>query len=537
MTIPQGHDPVGAAAAFVHDHERRFRPLSIEAASAAWDLATSGLPEHGERKTALEVEIRRLFADLGAYTRVNSFDRLLRDRTDLDPLLHRQIHVLKLAYLEGQIDDTTLTERVALETEIENEFNTHRGTLRGQPADDNEIRRVLLDESDPELRRDAWLASKEIGGRVAERLKRLVRIRNASAQRLGFRDYRSLALGVNEIGEPWLDGFLADMDERTREPFQAFKRDLDADLARRFGVAESELRPWHYLDPFFQEPPEDPAARLDPGFKQVDLVAASLATFRALGLAVDESVKRSDLVSRPGKCQHAFCMAVDRERDVRVLANVEPNAFWAGTLLHEFGHAAYDLYVDPALPFLLRCPAHPLTTEAVAMLVGRLLYDPEWLAADAGFEPGRLRELEPALARTRRIARLVLARWCLTVIHFERELYANPDADLNSRWWDLVETYQEVRRPPGRNAPDWAAKIHLSTHPIYYQNYLIGENLAAQLAETIHKRTGRGLVGNAGAGHFLLHHVFRPGASVPWDVLVQRATGRALDPDVYLTDF
>lgn len=537
MTEKRVHDPIGAAAAFVHDHERRFRPLYLEAASAAWDLATTGLPEHAERKTAAEVEIGRIFADLGAYTRVNSFDRLLREHPEVDPLLRRQIHLLRLAYLEGQIDDTTLAERVALETELESEFNRHRGRLRGTEVDDNELRRVLLEEDDGALRRDAWLASKEVGAHVAERLERLVRIRNAAARRLGFRDHRALALAVGEIDEEWLDGFLRELDERTREPYREMKRVLDATLARRFGVSEGSLAPWHYLDPFFQEPPVFDGARLDPGFHGVDLVAASLATFRAIGLPVDEALKASDLEPRPGKSQHAFCIQIDRERDVRVLANVESVAYWAGTMLHELGHAAYDLYVDPALPFMLRCPAHPLTTEAVALLMGRLVFSPEWLESDAGFEPERVAALEQPLRDTRRTARLVFARWCLTVIDFERALYADPDADLDARWWDGVERFQEVRRPAGRSAPDWASKIHLATNPVYYQNYLVGETFAAQLAETIHARTGRGVLANPGAGHFLLHQVFRPGASVPWDELVRRATGRPLDPEVYLTDY
>ena len=40
-------------------------------------------------------------------------------------------------------------------------------------------------------------------------------------------------------------------------------------------------------------------------------------------------------------------------------------------------------------------------------------------------------------------------------------MYGNPDQDLNKLWWDLVEKYQEIRRPEGRDAPDYAAKIHI----------------------------------------------------------------------------
>ena len=69
--------------------------------------------------------------------------------------------------------------------------------------------------------------------------------------------------------------------------------------------------------------------------------------------------------------------------------------------------------------------------------------------------------------------------------NFERGLYADPDADLDTLWWDLVERYQLVHRPDGRHAPDWAAKIHLAAAPVYYQNYLYGELFASQLDATL----------------------------------------------------
>ena len=60
-------------------------------------------------------------------------------------------------------------------------------------------------------------------------------------------------------------------------------------------------------------------------------------------------------------------------------------------------------------------------------------------------------------------------------------MYDNPDQDLNKLWWDLVEKYQLLKRPEGRNEPDWATKIHIATYPCYYHNYLLGEFLAQQL--------------------------------------------------------
>src|SRR5437764_1292571 len=83
--------------------------------------------------------------------------------------------------------------------------------------------------------------------------------------------------------------------------------------------------------------------------------------------------------------------------------------------------------------------------------------------------PGRVDAAAPALADTRRAGLLVFARWVLVMTTFERALYADPDADLDSLWWDLVERHQRIHRPDGRAAPDWAAKIHLAAAPVYYQ--------------------------------------------------------------------
>ena len=145
----------------------------------------------------------------------------------------------------------------------------------------------------------------------------------------------------------------------------------------------------------------------------------------------------------------------------------EANERWADTMLHEFGHAVYDRELDPELPWLLREPAHALTTEGIAMMFGRLVRDPTWLHEIAGLDRATVSELAPRLAAAQRASLLVFARWVLVVTHFERELYADPDADLDTLWWDLVERFQRVRRPVGRHAPDWAAKIHLAVVPVY----------------------------------------------------------------------
>jgi peptidyl-dipeptidase A len=91
-------------------------------------------------------------------------------------------------------------------------------------------------------------------------------------------------------------------------------------------------------------------------------------------------------------------------------------------------------------------------------------------------------------------------------------------------------------RPDGRRAPDWAAKIHIATAPVYYHAYLMGECTASQLARKARDLTGRGLVGNREAGAFLREKFFLPGATRPWNEHLAAATGGPLDPSAFLAD-
>src|SRR5204863_8965312 len=141
---------------------------------------------------------------------------------------------------------------------------------------------------------------------------------------------------------------------------------------------------------------------LDFLFADADLEALTLRTYDEIGLDVRPVLEHSDLYARPGKSQHAFCIHLDREGDVRVLGNIVGNERWMETMLHEFGHGAYDRHVDRGLPFFLRTPAHMLTTEAVAMLFGRLSRDPEWLGVVAGIDRDELDRVQTGLAEGRR---------------------------------------------------------------------------------------------------------------------------------------
>ncbi len=515
-----------------------LEPLLLAANNAAWQQQTTGEERWEAESARLDTEIRTVFSRRDAY------EELLagRDGVADDPELARQVELLINAHRPNQLPPETIERIVTLEKALDTRFNTYRADLDGERVSDNRIREILERSDDVELRRRAWEASKQIGAEVAADVLELVRIRNEAARSLGFETYYSMMLGCDELDEEELFSLLDRVDEGTRTLFQAYKDSLDARLAERFGIGVDELRPWHYSDPFFQEAP---AAEidLDPWFADKDPVELTRRYFEAVGFEIDDLLARSDLYEREGKSQHAFCIHMDRGPDIRVLANLKPTEYWMNTMLHEFGHAVYDQHLDPSLPYFLRTVAHTLTTEASAMLLGRLSRNAEWLIAYAGVPEGEAREAAAALDRARAAGLLVSTRWQLVMCHFERALYRDPEQDLDSLWWRLVERFQFVRAPEGRSAPDWAAKLHLAVAPVYYQNYLLGEMMASQLqAHILGEVVGGGdeawsrYVASPEVGRYLRERLYRDGARRDWRGAITEATGRPLDPEPFVAE-
>ena len=517
---------MSSARELVERLERELRPLVTAAEAAWWDAAVDATPEHEARRTETALAVSDLLADGAAFGELRAARGQAGNGIDASDA--RRIAVLHDEFAPNQVPADLRRAIVKLQAAVESEFAQHRGEIDGRAVDDNEIARILRSSDDSHERRGAWEASKTVGVAVADRLRELARRRNAAARELGWRDHFAMALETNELDEDRLFATLDAVDTATAAPFRAWKATLDARLGERFGVDAAAVAPWHYDDPFFQAAPVPAAADLDSVFADRDLEALTLRTYEGIGLDVAPVLTRSDLYPRAAKNQHAFCTDIDREGDVRVLCNVSANERWMETMLHEFGHGTYFAEVDRDLPWTLRT-MHALTTEGVAMLFGRLARDPEWLTVVAGVDRDEVDRRAAALDDARRASLLVFARFVLVMTNFERGLYADPDADHDTRWWELVERYQLVRRPDGRDTPDWAAKIHLAVAPVYYHNYLYGEMVASQLEATLRREHG-GIVDRPAAGRALVEHVFRPGAALRWDHLVTAATGEPLTP-------
>ncbi len=177
------------------------------------------------------------------------------------------------------------------------------------------------------------------------------------------------------------------------------------------------------------------------------------------------------------------------------------------------------------------------------MMFERFSKNGEWLE-EMGVEIDDPQAYSAAGAQMRRNQLLIFSRWCQVMLRFEQQMYADPSQDLNDLWWTLVEKYQLIKRPQGRNAPDYAAKIHVVSAPAYYHNYMMGQLFACQVHDTIAREVLHAkdvpdafYTDNKNVGEYMRNRVFAPGATLSWNELTRHATGAELNAKAFAAEF
>ena len=526
---------------FIQEKVAQLSKLEARVNLADWEAATSGTKEAYKK---LEEAKNQYVKFLSNKEDFHFLKKWMERKSEIkDPLLRRQLEVLYNYYLLNQ-GEPELMERInSLETEIVRKFSTYRAKIDGKEYSANDIDEILKNSTDEALRRKAWEAQKAVGRVIEAQLKELVKLRNELARSLGFKNFYEMKLRATEMDPVELFKILDKVAEITEEPFAKLKERIDREIAKKRGKSPEELMPWDYEDPFFQEAPAVFKVDLDRFYRGKDIAKLALSYYDSIGIDLHDVIERSDLFERPGKNPHAFEIDINRAGDVRVLLNIKDNEYWMSTTLHELGHAAYSKYVDRTnLPYLLRMEAHMFATEAVAMFFEDMTKNPYWMMEVLHVKRQDIAPYARAMKEYLSAKALVFARWDMVMTHFERDMYANPDQDLNALWWRYKEKYQHLRKPEGRDEPDWAAKIHISLYPVYYHNYMLGQLLACQFYHYITQniyggKTDVSFAGNPEIGKFFMDRVFSLGAKFRWDEMIKQATGEPLNVNYFVERF
>ncbi|MGQ9845498.1 MAG: M2 family metallopeptidase [Caldisericia bacterium] len=516
---------------FLDKTNKEIKELIKEVSLNYWNLATTGEKEWEEKYKESDLKLRKYLSDKDKLKLVENF---LKD-TSLSKIEHRQLILLRNDMIPNQIEEEKLKELSTREIEIESVFINFRGKIDGKEVSDNEIIEILRKEKDSNLRKKAWEASKEIGEIVGPKIYELIKLRNKIARGFGYNNYYEMMFDLQELNVNEVHKNFKDFKSKSDTQFMIIKDEIDERISEKLGISKETIMPWHYSDRFFQEAPLVYEIPFEEIFKDKNVEELTKKTYSEIGMETEDIIKRSDLYERKGKNQHAFCIYIDREDDVRILANIRPNEKWMETMLHEMGHAVYDKYIDKTLPVILRTPSHIFTTEAVAMFFGRMIRKPIWyqkiLKSDSKFINKYSNELNISL----RDQLMIEGRWIITFVFFEKMLYETEE-NINNLWYDFVSQNQFLNIPEERkNKYDWAAKIHFGTNPVYYQNYLLGEMMASQLYFYIKDNISEDLF-NKKIGAFFINKIFKPGASLRWDELLTTSTGETLNPEYIIKD-
>jgi len=532
-----------------NDEEREERDLSIllerDVAVLAplerglnllfWQAAAEGLDDW-QRLAEQEMQLRRVFLDRDRFEQLSAWKNQGRIQ---NRDLRRQLEMAWLAYRENQLPEPLLRDLVRRHWAVAQVYHGHQAKLNGQVVSEAELYDLLVHSQDNKLRRKAYEAAMARGLVVAGPLRDLARLRNKAARQLGFDNYYHLQLANLEMDLPSLNRWLDILQKGTQAAWTQEKAHIDRALKERLDLGNRPLRPWHYEDPFFQQAPRLGVENPDRLLEGLDWASSSFRFFQHLGFDLKPALSQKLIESGEASAFEAFFLPVDREGDFRLLARPGQGEQGLSTLLHEFGHGAYALGIPSGLPWWLRQVAHPIVGEAVAILFSRLSLDAEWLLRWAQVSPSLLEQARSWLPNLRRRNDLVFLRWALVVVRFEQELYRDPDQDLNACWRQLRQEIQGVEEEPGRDAPDWAAVLHLVSTPVHYQNYILGEMLACQLEGRLRALSADSpgpWFQNPKSGHWLNEAVFSAGASLGWRALLQQALGHGLDEKNWLRD-
>jgi peptidyl-dipeptidase A len=138
------------------------------------------------------------------------------------------------------------------------------------------------------------------------------------------------------------------------------------------------------------------------------------------------------------------------------------------------------------------------------------------------------------------VDRLFRCRKLLAMAEFEREIYLDPNQDLDLLWHNLNLKYLGINYPPDMNACYWATNRFASSLSCNVHNYVLADVFAVQLQHSIQTRVLRDkavtIVNNKDIGKYLVDNLFRYGNLLPWEELIEKATGEPLNSTYFVDE-
>lgn len=516
---------------FVAEFEDWYVPLDHQVKEAEFNAAMSGKSIDYDIAADLNIQLNARLADRSDF---NKLKKIRESGVLENPQQKRELELIYNLFLYHQIDQKLMKEIVTLSHSVNQQY------LSLSSADADSVLSNSLFTNELEA---AWKSRNLAAGKVEKDFIRLVKLRNTAAQSLGFKNYFDLHLFMSGHDAQKLSAIYEDFDLITRDLYKDVKMIIDERLSTIYSVPATSLMPWHYQNQFFQDVPNIFSINFNEFYHGKSLTRIADSFFKGIGLDLSEVYLHSNISENSGS-NYTFTTNIDRKGDVRINAQINETETGMQRLLYESGIAAYEKNIDQSLSYMLREPSQLLVADAVATLFSRFSRNPEWLREMLGAPIQNPDEILKMYNNYLTMSKLVFARWAQVMYHFEKNLYENPDQNLNELWWNLVKQYQGLKKPTGWDNPDWISKMNLISQPCTYHNYILGELLACQIYHYINNEVLKEQGGCSVkclnqplVGEYLVNRIFRFGRVYPWEELILKSTGESLNVDYYKQQF
>ena len=494
---------------------------------ADWEFYINSTPENANTLRLTYSAMNSLFRDREVYKKFVDFEQKgINDehlQSHMEQLLSRFEDALGIVK-PGETTPVVQRGKRVTTDEISQIFNGYKPQIDGKTVTQKEIKDIKKNSTDIELRKKAYYAEFQAGDAIADKMIQLVKQRNETAKANGYDNYYQMMLEQYGTSEEQLFALLDDLNEKSDAIYQKMAKESDKKVCEKFGITQDEIRPYHYG----LQGAESISKKADEFFTTDNLVPVATEMYTKMGWPLDKMPIEMDLFPRDNKNGHGFCFQIEAGKDARILANLYGDEGSMETLLHESGHAVYDIGIPSSLAYFDRNPASSVMTESVAMLMETLPLREGTYTELVGMP----KELNDKLEKSRVEGLTSFVKSYIFYSQFEKQLYENPDQDIAKLWYDLKQEYLG-KNPPEELHNEWATVPHFLTHPGYLQNYLRAEVMAAQIYDAAHEKLGGNLSETTDTAKFFQENIFQYGSSKSEDEIMKIATGKELSAEAF----
>lgn len=541
-----------AESIFRHYLDRKtniIRNYTKESSLALWTVTVSGKKEDYQKLVDLELDFsnsnrnnpRRFNPDhFSAFTQnvfTNQEDfELLRKLKDsgliTDTLLSRQLIYLYHSFMSALIDSVKYKKMLDSENKLEMNSSSLKLNLNGKDYCASQLDSIRKTTNNSVVLEKILQFNLNEARKKAPDIVQMVKARNEVANALGLSDYYHVLFEEKDESPERVQSLIDEIEQKTRHRYLEAKKVVDKKLAKYYGIKAEELRPWHYNDERTSYMPANFRSKLDSLLSTTDPVTRAASFFDGIALNIQNVIDKSEL--RKGNTN--AMINIDFRNDVRLIGRVTNSFDGLTKMMHLGGHAAHYSNIPEDIPYLLQGPSL-IIAEGVARYFENLAYNPDWF----------IEQVKPD-KKTEEQVRLIFRHYCevdqlfrirkqMVFAEFEREIYKNPDQDLDLLWRKLNLKYLDIHFPEGKGDFFWAISSYFTKLPGIIHHYILADMVAAHLKHAIQLRTGSAnFMNNIQIGQYFKGNLFGYGDLMPWEKLVEKATGEPVNTRYFINE-